>query len=935
MAGPSQHSLQIVLRMKSMMAGPAKAAAAALRNIGTVGAAAFRKAGAAAKRLAQTVGGTLLAGVKRVAGSFLTLAAGVAAITRGTADAIKFSKAMSEVGTISEQVRGDMQGFTDQILDMSTAFGLTEIDTAKALYQTISAGILDANDAVEVLDGAVRLSVGGLAELSETVDVLTSIVNAYGMSSREVADINDILFTTVRRGKTTIPLLANSLGNIIPIAAQTGVNLKEVSASIGALTLAGIDTRTATIFVRQMLNSMIKPSQAANDLVKQLNVSLGDQKIAFNAVALEQKGFRGMLEDIMRATKGNVTQLGVLFDNVRALTGATALMGEQFDEFVSILRDFEEQSGASNEAFEVMMLDPGRKMETLLNALRQGFMGLGQAMLEGISGPITSFQDLENASKGIRDGISQLGPVMVSMLGQLVTVLSLVGRGVAEFSELLAAMPGVSENAAARMKISAERTRNFSRLMEEVGISMATGGRNFSSAFDAINNSLLNNRRELHESTLENLNDLESLKQRASEINEAMLTAPKAQPRPAAPGGIIDPYTPLPGTREALGQELAKINADIQKATINIEQSKLLYGRAIGTSVEEQLRFSFVDSDINETINRVSEMLYGGTFDNLFDGLKSRVAERNAQVKQLTEQGAYEAAQAVQNEILEMQNMTLTQIDGFVATLNEQLAERTDISPEFRAVMQERINEIFSALGADAAAIFGQSFGEKPQGTDPSNALAQLYRDILKVEDTMAQVGATTVTSFASGMANAFVAIMDGSKSAKEAFRDFGRSFLAQIAQMILQAYILQGLVRMIPGLGTFLGVDVVGQADGGVNQGGLGQLYPLANGGVVKGGLSRVHGYANGGPIVKGPHVALIGEGRMNEAVVPLPDGKSIPVQMQGGRSANVSINIQAIDAAGVEELLFSRRSTLKDIIAEAMMSDRGFRSTMGGSTA
>ena len=915
MAGPSQHSLQILVRMKSLMAGPAKAAAAALRNIGTVGAAAFRKAGAAAKRLAQTVGGTLLAGVKRVAGSFLTLAAGVAAITRGTADAIKFSKAMSEVGTISEQVRGDMQGFTDQILDMSTAFGLTEIDTAKALYQTISAGILDANDAVEVLDGAVRLSVGGLAELSETVDVLTSIVNAYGMSSRDVAEINDILFTTVRRGKTTIPLLANSLGNIIPIAAQTGVNLKEVSASIGALTLAGIDTRTATIFVRQMLNSMIKPSQAANDLVKQLNVSLGDQKIAFNAVALEQKGFRGMLEDIMRATKGNVTQLGVLFDNVRALTGATALMGEQFDEFVSILRDFEEGSGAANEAFEIMMLDPGRKMETLLNALRQGFMGLGQAMLEGVTGPITSFQDLENASKGIRDGISQLGPVMVSMLGQLVTVLSLVGRGVAEFSELLAAMPGVSENAAARMKISAERTRNFSRLMEEVGISMATGGRNFSSAFDAINDSLLNNRRELHESTLENLNDLERLKQRASEINEAMLTAPKAQPRPAAPGGIIDPYTPLPGTREALGQELAKINADIQTAKINIEQSTLLYGRAIGTSIEEQIRFAFVDSDIDETIDRLTLQLYGGTFDNLLGTLREKMI----------------AGVPVE----ELEPIAAEQIGAFVDKLNEDLALRTDISPEFREVMQERINEIFAALGEDAAAIFGQSFEDSTEVVKPQNALQQLQDQILNTSDTMAQIGATTVTSFASGMANAFVAIMDGSKSAKEAFRDFGRSFLAQIAQMILQAYILQGLVRMIPGLGTFLGVDVVGQADGGVNQGGLGQLYPLANGGVVKGGLSRVHGYANGGPIVKGPHVALIGEGRMNEAVVPLPDGKSIPVQMQGGRSANVSINIQAIDAAGVEELLFSRRSTLKDIIAEAMMSDRGFRSTMGGSTA
>lgn len=55
-----------------------------------------------------------------------------------------------------------------------------------------------------------------------------------------------------------------------------------------------------------------------------------------------------------------------------------------------------------------------------------------------------------------------------------------------------------------------------------------------------------------------------------------------------------------------------------------------------------------------------------------------------------------------------------------------------------------------------------------------------------------------------------------------------------------------------------------------------------FANGGVVRGGFRA---FANGG-VVGGPTLGLMGEGKYNEAIVPLPDGKSIPVQL-GGRSA------------------------------------------------
>lgn len=70
-----------------------------------------------------------------------------------------------------------------------------------------------------------------------------------------------------------------------------------------------------------------------------------------------------------------------------------------------------------------------------------------------------------------------------------------------------------------------------------------------------------------------------------------------------------------------------------------------------------------------------------------------------------------------------------------------------------------------------------------------------------------------------------------------------------------------------------------------------------FANGGIMSsGGALNLRKYANGG-IANSPQLALYGEGSMNEAFVPLPDGRSIPVTMRGGRpmggGSNVVVNV------------------------------------------
>ena len=70
-----------------------------------------------------------------------------------------------------------------------------------------------------------------------------------------------------------------------------------------------------------------------------------------------------------------------------------------------------------------------------------------------------------------------------------------------------------------------------------------------------------------------------------------------------------------------------------------------------------------------------------------------------------------------------------------------------------------------------------------------------------------------------------------------------------------------------------------------------------FAEGGVMTPyGKATLQRYARGGIATK-PQLALFGEGSMNEAYVPLPDGRSIPVTMTGsgtgGNVVNISIQV------------------------------------------
>jgi DNA-binding ferritin-like protein (Dps family) len=112
------------------------------------------------------------------------------------------------------------------------------------------------------------------------------------------------------------------------------------------------------------------------------------------------------------------------------------------------------------------------------------------------------------------------------------------------------------------------------------------------------------------------------------------------------------------------------------------------------------------------------------------------------------------------------------------------------------------------------------------------------------------------------------------------------------------------------------------GNGSNAIGDRGLNAASGMAMGGIIAGGFRA---FSRGG-IVDKPTLGLVGEGKYNEAVVPLPDGKSIPVVGARGDNNNITVNV-SIDSDGNaksdSEKEGSRAKAMGYAISQAVQSE------------
>ena len=187
-------------------------------------------------------------------------------------------------------------------------------------------------------------------------------------------------------------------------------------------------------------------------------------------------------------------------------------------------------------------------------------------------------------------------------------------------------------------------------------------------------------------------------------------------------------------------------------------------------------------------------------------------------------------------------------------------------------------------------------------------------KDAKKDLSDVNQLANAAGNSLTNNMVSAFDSLIQGTKSAKQAFGDMAKAILADIAKMIakllIQKAVMAAMNMILPGSGAVTAAIPAPAA----RRGGMFESYSA--GGIARG---REAGYP---AILHG-----------TEAVVPLPNGNSIPVEMKnGGQSVNnVTVNVST-EGQTQSSSSGQDASNLGQVIAAAVQKELHNQKRAGG---
>lgn len=362
--------------------------------------AGFRSGAASITRHANSITSSLTRLIG-VAGGLYALKQGIQSVVRSFAD---FDEALRNVWTLTDKTWDEMQALGDRVRALAPEFGMTATQATKALYQIYSASF-QGEDAFKVLEASAKGAVAGVSDLFTAADITTTILNAYSMSAEKATYVNDILFKTVERGKTTYGELASTFGRLVGVAAPLGAGLEELAAAVATLTRQGIKTDEAVTYVRQALMQLADPVEDTANIMKELGYESG-------AAMVRELGFAEALKQVTDYAKEHNIELTDLFTNVRAVTAVLPLATTQAQAYAHDMQLMAQAAGATETAFGKQASGLSFRLKQVGAAWSEVAITLGETFLPVIEGVTGAIKLLADMIKLIADGFQGLLDVL-------------------------------------------------------------------------------------------------------------------------------------------------------------------------------------------------------------------------------------------------------------------------------------------------------------------------------------------------------------------------------------------------------------------------------------------------------------------------------------------------------------------------------------------
>lgn len=302
-----------------------------------------------------------------------------------------FSGAMAAANTMAGKSGKDFEQLKDKVADLAAELPIARDQLANGLYQVISNGVPEDNW-IDYLKKSAKASIGGIADLGETVKVTSTVIKNYGLDWSAANEIQDKIQLTAKNGVTSFEQLAQSLPMVTGNAATLGVSINELMASFSTLTGVSGNTAEVATQLSAVFTSLVKPSSEATKQAQEMGIQ-------FDAAAIKAAGgMRNFLVDLDKNVKAYAAKTGQLeqtiysklFGSARAMRALIPITGELSEKFGQNVEAMKNSAGTIDDAFGIMSSTGSAKIQKLKNAIAD--------MTDGITSKLSMLRPALNIS---------------------------------------------------------------------------------------------------------------------------------------------------------------------------------------------------------------------------------------------------------------------------------------------------------------------------------------------------------------------------------------------------------------------------------------------------------------------------------------------------------------------------------------------------------
>ena len=303
----------------------------------------------------------------------------IGVVSGSTYFAANVEKAFQNARTMMEMTDSQAKQIQSSIQELSLASGKSLQELGDALYMLGSASV-KATDSIDVLKATTISSIAGATDISTTFNSAISIINAYGMSMKDLSTVYAMQFEAVKKGLLNYEELARDFGTLIPAARNLGVSLKEALAGYAALTTAGFRSSEAANAAEGAFRDIMQQA----DKFQELGVKIYDSKGQFVGLTAVVEQLRKRLDGLTDDQKRIAVQQLALSE-----TGSRALLTwvNSYDKYLDVLSGIRGDTEALNDVYKTQT----QSISFLLDRLKASIGLLNMAFFNAMRSGIVNF----------------------------------------------------------------------------------------------------------------------------------------------------------------------------------------------------------------------------------------------------------------------------------------------------------------------------------------------------------------------------------------------------------------------------------------------------------------------------------------------------------------------------------------------------------------